>query len=291
VAEYCNTETITPSVTIRNSGIATLVSLDLSYGFTGSLQTFNWAGTLATNQTASISLPAINVTAGNNQVFTATIVNPNGVVDEFLGNNSAQTTVNLRAGTSYNLVIVSDDYPEETSFLLRNTTTNTLVRELAVGTLPSGTSNYNFCLPNGCYRLIIRDSYGDGMVNPNSGTVSFTLYDDQNQIVGQGGDFNNTDTVLFCVGTIGIEELWKQNDALKLYPNPSSSQLFVKVNDQILAEQPVFSIVNFAGQIIETGKLTAQNQQIQVSDLSAGIYLLQLNSGKQQLNRKFIVER
>jgi Fe2+ transport system protein B len=49
--------------------------------------------------------------------------------------------------------------------------------------------------------------------------------------------------------------------------------------------------VNFAGQTIETGKLTAQNQQIQVSELPAGIYLLQLNAGNQQLTRKFVVER
>lgn len=292
VAEYCNTETITPMVVIRNSGVTTLTSLELNYGFAGNLQTFNWTGSLATNQTETINLPVLNAAFGNNQIFTATIVNPNGVADEFPGNNAAQIAVNLREGTSYNLVIVSDDYPEETSFILRNTTTNTLVRELQVGSLPAGTSNYNFCLPNGCYRFIIRDSYGDGIASsPQSGIGSFTLFDDLDQIVGQGGDFNNSDTILFCVGTIGIEELWKQADAVKLYPNPATSQLFVKVSDQILAEQPVFSVVNFAGQIIETGKLTAQNQQIQVSELPAGIYLLQLNTGNQQLTRKFIVER
>jgi hypothetical protein len=166
-----------------------------------------------------------------------------------------------------------------------------LVRELAVGSLPSGTSNYNFCLPNGCYRFIIRDSYGDGMVNPNTGTGSFTLYNELNEVVGQGGEFNNSDTILFCVGTIGIEELWNQADAVKLYPNPASFQLSLKVSEQILNEQPVYSVVNFAGQIIETAKLTAQNQQIQVSELPSGIYLLHLNSGKHQLSRRFIVER
>jgi hypothetical protein len=139
--------------------------------------------------------------------------------------------------------------------------------------------------------LIVRDSYGDGMVNPNTGTGSFTLYDDLNQLVGQGGEFNSSDTIIFCVGTIGIEELWKQTDAVKLYPNPATSQMSLKVSEQILNEQPVYSIVNFAGQTIETGKLTAQNQQIQVSELPAGIYLLQLNAGNQQLTRKFIVER
>jgi hypothetical protein len=289
--EYCNTQTVTPSVIIRNSGVVTLTTLELSYGFAGNLQTFNWTGSLATNQTETINLPVLNGTFGNNLIFTATIANPNGVADEFPGNNSAQTTVNLREGTSYNFVIVSDDYPEETSFILRNTTTNTLVRELAVGSLPAGTSTYNFCLPNGCYRLIVRDSYGDGMVNPNTGTGSFTLYDDLNQLVGQGGEFNSSDTIIFCVGTIGIEELWKQTDAVKLYPNPATSQMSLKVSEQILNEQPVYSIVNFAGQTIETGKLTAQNQQIQVSELPAGIYLLQLNAGNQQLTRKFIVER
>ena len=289
--EYCNTQTVTPSVIIRNSGVVTLTTLELSYGFAGNLQTFNWTGSLATNQTETINLPLLNGTFGNNLIFTATIANPNGVADEFPGNNSAQTTVNLREGTSYNFVIVSDDYPEETSFILRNTTTNTLVRELAVGSLPAGTSTYNFCLPNGCYRLIVRDSYGDGMVNQNTGTGSFTLYDDLNQLVGQGGEFNSSDTIIFCIGTIGIEELWKQADAVKLYPNPATSQLSLKVSDQILNEQPVYSVVNFAGQTIETGKLTAQNQQIQVSELPAGIYLLQLNAGNQQLTRKFVVER
>jgi hypothetical protein len=278
-------------VLIRNSGVTTLTSLELSYGFAGNLQTFNWTGSLATNQSESISLPVLNTTFGANQIFTATIVNPNGVADEFPNNNSAQITVNLREGTAHSLVIVSDDYPEETSFVLRNITSNTLVRELLVGSLPEGTSTYNFCLPNGCYRLIIRDSYGDGMVNENTGNGSFTLYDDQNLIVGQGGEFNNSDTILFCVGTIGIEELWKQADALKLFPNHSTSEIFIQVSDQILAERPAYSVVNFAGQTIETGLLINQNQQIRVSEMPAGIYLLQINSGNQQLVRKFVVER
>jgi hypothetical protein len=54
------------------------------------------------------------------------------------------------------------------------------------------------CLPDGCYELVIFDSYGDGMCC-SYGNGSFTLRDAQNTILASGGSFTTSAVGPFCV--------------------------------------------------------------------------------------------
>jgi hypothetical protein len=81
----CNT-TITPTVTLKNTASTTLTSGTIQYKIdAGAPSTTPWTGSLATNATANITLPAIAVTNGSH-TFTATLVSPNGLPD-WPGNN------------------------------------------------------------------------------------------------------------------------------------------------------------------------------------------------------------
>ena len=58
----------------------------------------------------------------------------------------------------------TDDYGEETSFEIRDEFDPTMTFYSGSGFASFSNITQDLCLPNGCYKLIIRDSYGDGMV-------------------------------------------------------------------------------------------------------------------------------
>lgn len=79
----CSSLTFTPSVTIKNTGSATLTSLDINVSVGGNPQpVYNWTGSLAPGATSVVTLPAVtyNGASGNVPVVIST-ANPNGSPD------------------------------------------------------------------------------------------------------------------------------------------------------------------------------------------------------------------
>ncbi|MFV8358243.1 GEVED domain-containing protein, partial [Flavobacterium sp. XS1P32] len=70
-----------------------------------------------------------------------------------------------------------------------------------------------------------------------------------------------------------------------MYPNPTSDFLNIKMADN---RNATFSIFNFLGQKIETGKIS--ENAINVSKLASGVYLLEVNDGQKNITKKFIKE-
>ena len=68
-------------------------------------------------------------------------------------------------------------------------------------------------------------------------------------------------------------------------PNPTSDFLNIKMADNRSA---TFSIFNFLGQKVETGKIS--ENAINVSKLASGVYLLEVNDGQKNITKKFIKE-
>ena len=54
------------------------------------------------------------------------------------------------------------------------------------------------CLPQGCYNFQINDSYNDGICC-DFGNGSYTLIDNQLNVLSQGGSFTNMEQSSFCV--------------------------------------------------------------------------------------------
>ncbi len=73
--------------------------------------------------------------------------------------------------------------------------------------------------------------------------------------------------------TIGQTELL--GSTLTVYPNPTSSQLTVELN-----EADTFQLVSLFGEILGTYSFNAGSSKIELSDLSAGIYFLQSTHSK-----------
>jgi hypothetical protein len=95
----CSTS-ITPIVTIKNFGSSTLTSCTVNYKIdAGTVQTFNWTGSVASFQTANATLPAISTTVGAH-TFTSFTSSPNGGTDALASNDQMQSNFIVMMGTA-----------------------------------------------------------------------------------------------------------------------------------------------------------------------------------------------
>jgi len=121
-------------------------------------------------------------------------------VDDFqpaLTGGSGNTEPGSCAFTSASLTLVTDKYGSETSWQLKNSSSEVLYS----GQQYNSNSNYSedFCLSDGDYSFTIEDGYGDGICC-SYGNGSYTI-SMGNSVLGQGGDFGKAETTTFTVGS------------------------------------------------------------------------------------------
>jgi hypothetical protein len=291
-SSYCNASAIEPSVKIRNNGSEILTSCTISFGLAGTtLQTYDWTGNLGTFESATVNLPSVNVSAGTNQQFQVQVSNPNnGATDGQASNNNAQITFSVNQGEGFTLNLVTDAYPDETGLSLVNTTTSTNIYAAPVGSI-SGPQTVNFCLAAGCYRFIIRDSYGDGICCGTNGDGSYTITDANGTVIGTGGEFTNSDTVLFCIeeDATSLQNIWKSNAICSVYPNPSRGNIEVRIDQRIVAEKPTYTIFDASGKLALLGTLVENETRLSLVNLPVGLYALRIEGSTGFTTRRFVL--
>lgn len=205
---------LTIGINVLNAGEEILTSFDIDWQINGgTVTTTNWTGNLAPDATTTVnvSVPAAALNAGINTI-SATTSSPNGMLDENTTNDtqSREFTVVLGGG-QFILQIETDNYPEETSWEVKDLSGNVLY---SGGTYPGQQQEIieiPMCLdPEQCYILTLYDTYGDGIqasgiegdvliYNPE-GTVVFNLAEPDygNQ---QSYDFCGTFECLLAINT------------------------------------------------------------------------------------------
>lgn len=73
------------------------------------------------------------------------------------------------------------------------------------------------------------------------------------------------------------------DEEFTIYPNPVVNQLEIKI---FAEENASYKIHNLFGQVVKVG--TLQNKTLNVSNLKAGMYILQVNDGDEILTKKFV---
>ncbi len=199
---------VTPVVTIRNLGSVTLTSLRLTYNIDGGAnQIFNWSGSLATNATASVTLPVINGIAPGAHVFNVTSSLPNGQTDANAANNSRTSNFTIVNADSYvTLRLLTDDYGAETTWTLTQSGGGTVA---SGGPYTTGTIGYieqELCVQSGqCYTFTINDSEGDGICC-EYGVGNYALGDAGGFSIWTGAAFAASEQVQFCVPAAGAAQ-------------------------------------------------------------------------------------
>lgn len=226
----------------------------------------------------------------DNPVFATQIWGGQPAEDRFgTGNNGGGTTM-----IDVRLSLTFDNYPEETSWEITNSSNQIVHSGSNYGNQSSGsTIHIQKSLAAGCYNLIIRDSYGDGMCcNYGNGRFVFTNLAIGNTITS-GGRFNTIDSKAFCVGNSNARSSFSniENTPLPsatssnwhIYPNPVYTILTI---EGTTFNNSTYQIVNTAGQLIQTGRL--QKQIMLPEQLESGVYFLVIQDSKNRWIKKFI---
>jgi hypothetical protein len=126
--------------------------------------------------------------------------------------------------------------------------------------------------------------FGDGntssVQNPShtyttNGTYTVTL-------IASNCIFSDTITNTIQIGTNSMDENTHTN--FEFYPNPTTHQITINVEKQLLGS--VYTIYDYTGKSILTGKILSEQSVIDLGDLSKGIYLLSIG---ENLERTFKV--
>ena len=275
----CGTS-ITPDVTLKNYGANNLTSVDILYNIDGGANsTYNWTGTLAPNATVVVTLPTISL-GGGTHTFNVTTDNPNAVVDSDPSNDTGTSSFVL-GPINMEVEIITDCWGSETTWSITDPSGSQLFTEGGPYADVSGgtTETHNFCLPAGCYRFEILDSYGDGMYGSQYGSCSvdgnYTVRDLSNSgtpVIMLDPDFGNGITHDFCIPSVGLEDE-SPLDQVRIFPNPAASAVSIFLPFESATE---IKLMDLSGKLLLTGMLAPGVRSIDLSDCASGAYLIRI---------------
>jgi hypothetical protein len=284
----CST-TLVPVIQIVNKGSARLTQVSIRYGIdNNNLQIYNWTGNLANNESQNITLNSLTTTGGNHN-FSSTITSTNGTTDQNSTNNSDTINFDITKNYASNTVTFSlqqDYYGSETTWNLTNSAGTILYKggpytdSPETGPLPNPIDTIFDLASNDCYTFTIFDAEDDGICC-DFGNGSYTLSTPIDEIIASGGAFRETESKSFRIGSSSTVDPEKVN-SVYLYPNPTSNILNIVVENKLDAPE-TYTIISTSGQILKSKKIeSTEDLQINVANLSQGIYFLKLSKSQSE---------
>jgi bacillolysin len=102
---------------------------------------------------------------------------------------------------------------------------------------------------------------------------------------GQVEDYSVNIVAAAAISTIADTNSNEVLTTISLYPNPTKDVLNIETNSETKLN---YSVINYLGQVVKTGSI--DNNVLNVSNLNAGIYILEVNDGQKSVTKKFIKE-
>lgn len=269
---------------LYNRGTSALTSAVISYSTNGgAAQTMNWTGNLAQDKYVIINIP----TGASQGSITAQVTSVNGGADQRAGNNSSTVIIGNSvpvANTNFTFQLQLDPYGSEVSWDLKNSAGSILYSgsgypDATVSWPALISQSWNLPLDD-CYTFTINDDFGDGIYAEGG---SYRILNSTGAVVVSGNDYEYTQTRTFKVIPkliLATNEVKKETFAI--YPNPANDVL----NITKVSNNAKFEIHNAVGQLVKDG--TINNNQVRVSDLVKGTYIITIKDTNISENIKFI---
>lgn len=287
-----------PKIEIQNNGDIVLTTLTINYTYNnGATQEITWSGNLEKYQVETITLPEFTVETGTN-TLEVNLKNPNGSADEDMSDNSLSASFDANLdGVSFDFQFLLGCFADEVSWKLIDENSN----ELYSGGNYPGPSNSNylvqeeFCLmEGGCYKLILNDEGDDGVEGSYySGcnhTGSMVLTNTSGDLIvaellEEHANFGSSISFEFCADYLSVESN-NLNHQVKIFPNPSVESFKVEMDFEGLK---IIKVYNLLGEIIEMIETTEVQKEINVEELSAGTYFVNIYTQYGSITKKVII--
>lgn len=284
--------TVTPSFTIVNFGSTVLTAATVHYGYDGDFsQIYNWSGSLNQYQNQVIALPSAAL-AGGDHLFNAYVTNPNASTDE----NNNNDTIESGFTTIVNPIMVdlsltTDRWGSEITWEVTNLADDVTYYTGGPYADVQGGATYtsSFCLSDGCYHFTINDSYGDGMEGtPNGHYELMSNGGLAGALLAADAGFGFTNTIVFCIGENGLNELSDLQESWSMYPNPASDVIeFGFTNDNLTKE---ITIITAQGSVVRTASTSGVSTNLNISDLASGVYFVQMKNALGTSTKQLIIK-
>lgn len=292
-----NAITITPvwTGTIYNEGYAVWIDYnkDGDFGDAGEMvwsrsasKTTPVSGSFTVPASAATGATRMRVSMKYNAIPTSCETFSYGEVEDY--------SVNITAGggsscTNVTLTLKFDNYPEETSWTIKNGSGTTVASGGPYGSSPDGSTITSVnCLPAGCYTFTINDSFGDGICC-SFGSGSYTLKDPVGTTLGSGGSFGSSQSHNFCIGgaskdSRGVEVASAETREAGISPNPVADILSISLPENVAVKS--VTIVSLNGVVMSESRY--YSPEIDVSALPGGLYLLSIQTDRGIIKKKFV---
>lgn len=235
-------------------------NVDLA-AYLGGIVKLRFVGTTGSSYTGDMAVDNLSISAG--------------------GSTGGTTTVSLS--------ITFDNYPEETSWEIRDGSTVVASGGTYGSQADGSTINENIDLADGCYDFVILDAYGDGICC-SYGSGSYTLTSGGTTLAS-GGSFGSSETTNFCVGS-GARAYARNTRTegtapagFEVFPNPAKEKITIYTGKM---ESPQYVIINATGRIWQQGKITGNQSEINVSNLKSGFYMVKVTDGQNTIVHKMV---
>jgi hypothetical protein len=283
---------------VYNYGANEITNMQIAYGSAVTAeQTFDWTGSITSDQEVFVELPDVAVNVGQNTNVFAKLVSINGTPIE-----DAQKTATIKKtapkegnGEQLKIIIKTDQYAYECSWKLSDGNGNVLAEADYSDYYPQQVVVRDTVIvpltETGCYVFEIFDEYGDG------GTT-YKIYDgsEVRLVNGTGssyGDYKAVDIKILSL--VGLEEAEGAILQTLAYPNPVNDMLNLEIS-MLESTHANISVVDMLGrEVISLGEValaTGNNKfEINTSNLSNGAYFVKIISNSGITSKKISVNR
>lgn len=279
-----------PLIRIRNNGKNELTTVRISYGVTGGpTSEYVWSGTLSFMESAWVELPSNVVWTSGSGNFKAEIIEVNGSTDQIAWNNIAYSSYKAPAIIPERFVVSfkSNSAAHESSWKISDANGQIIAQRNTAA--PNTLYNDTLDLSPGCYVFEMEDSDKDGLKffanGDGNGSIRFARADQLGTLRSFNPDFGTFIHFSFMVkwGLDNPEESHSEN--IQIYPNPATDILHIRG-----AKGYSYTISDTNGKKIKSGIQNEELQQLSISELKAGIYVLKLENKKGVQTFTFICE-
>ena len=313
-------------VVIKNYGNLPLTTLDIIYDINGGTPiTFPWVGNLAPGQAATVTLSNISYIASASNTVNISVANPNGNTDQNTTNDNVSTsfinqsiqgqvTTGINSGLA-TIDVTTDGYPAESTWEIIDD--NGIVIASGSPTTPNAPQAQATAtlIPGTCYAFNMYDSYGDGLSDPANG--NYEVLDGSGTSIASGsGNFGflaehffetsggaaaswdcdivngcidpGTGTGQYtslgaCTSVCNITSIQDNNTSeFNIYPNPAKDVLII---DGIYNSVNIYDVF---GKLVLT---TKSQKSIDITKLSNGVYMLEINTGNAFKTKKITIAK